>query len=44
MPIVLWKLGNAGRGRGGCRVVLSREISAFAQEKEQMQTKIDRIR
>lgn len=32
-------------GRGGCRVALSREISAFAQEKEeQMQTKIDRIR
>lgn len=32
-------------GRGGCQVALSREISAFAQEKEeQMQTKIDRIR
>lgn len=32
-------------GRGGCQVALSREISAFAQEKwEQMQTKIDRVR
>ena len=33
------------REGGGCRVALSKEISAFAQEKEeQMQTKIDRVR
>lgn len=33
------------REGGGRQVALSREISAFAQEKEeQMQTKIDRIR
>ena len=41
MPIVPVKPGKPAEGRGGRQVVLSREISAFAQEKgEQMQTKL----